>query len=124
MHQTAFGVGGLWQFPCLNPLRQKYRPLHSAAGNANRWADTMQIEVDQNHSVYMRCWDCLMWGIPAPDNLDTCGNCGGHSVMVYYPAICPTPLAADFAVCAPDLHALQDEQGLLFCGYCGRPLSR
>lgn len=33
-----------------------------------------------------------------------------------------TPFAADFAVCAPDLHALQDEQGFLFCGYCGKPL--
>ncbi len=35
-----------------------------------------------------------------------------------------TPFAADFAICAPDLHASLDEQGFLFCGFCGRPLSR
>lgn len=34
------------------------------------------------------------------------------------------PFAADFAICASDLHTSLDEQGFLFCGFCGRPLSR
>ena len=96
---------------CLNP---------PPASNAIRWADTMQIEVDQNHSVFMRCWDCLMWGIPAPENVDTCENCGGHSVTVYYPSICPTPLAVDgatpFCQCVNPVFELVEK-----CAVCEKP---
>ena len=45
------------------------------------------IQVDENYSVYMHCWECHMWGTPMPENKDTCGNCGGHDVTIYYPSI-------------------------------------
>lgn len=33
-------------------------------------------------------------------------------------------LALDLAVCAPDLHESLDDQGFLYCGYCGLPLGK
>jgi len=45
------------------------------------------IQIDEDHSFYMRCWDCYMWGTPVPENTDTCGNCGGHNVSIYYPSL-------------------------------------
>jgi hypothetical protein len=48
-----------------------------------------QVRIDNNHSVYMHCWNCYAWGIPTPENTDTCGNCGGLDVTIYYPS---TPL--------------------------------
>lgn len=32
--------------------------------------------------------------------------------------------ALDFAICAPEYHALLDEQGDRFCRMCGQPLSQ
>ena len=43
--------------------------------------------IDYRYSVYMHCWECHMWGTPIPENTDTCGNCGGHDVTIYYPSI-------------------------------------
>ena len=37
LHLTAFGVGGRKSIPCNLVLLQKYLPLQSAAGKANRW---------------------------------------------------------------------------------------
>lgn len=51
MHQTAFGVCGLWQFPCKRYCLQKYLPLHSAAVNAIRWTNKKPLIV---HGLLLR----------------------------------------------------------------------
>lgn len=39
--------------------------------------------------VIMFCDDCTLYGVPVPQNTDTCGNCGSHNVTVFYPSAQP-----------------------------------
>lgn len=38
-------------------------------------------------SVYVRCRDCLMFGIPMPGEFQ-CGNCNSHNTVSYLPPCC------------------------------------
>jgi len=51
--------------------------------------------------VIMFCDDCALYGVPIPENTDTCGNCGSHNITVYYPAAQPLR-AVDGAVVCPE----------------------
>ena len=87
--------------------------LWSIRMTQDEYLNAIAIEnIDQEHSFYMRCWDCYTWGTPVPENVDTCGNCGGHSVTIYYPAICPTMLAPDKGQAA----VVKVESGSAPCG--------
>ena len=66
-------------------------------------------------------------------NCDQCGSevisfragrfeceCGGKATCTF-PAK-NGPFAQDVSICAPELHATQNERGLLFCCWCGKLL--
>lgn len=45
----------------------------------------------------MFCDDCNLFGVPIPENTDTCGNCGNHNVFIYYAVVCPATLSDEEA---------------------------
>ena len=54
-------------------------------------------EHTHEHSVYLRCSACLMFGVTRPGD-DTCGNCGNAFQNVrYLPPCCVEALRADLA---------------------------
>jgi hypothetical protein len=48
-------------------------------------------EHKHDFSLYLRCLNCNIWGIPVPDkHYDgaPCGNCGALETVAYYPKCC------------------------------------
>ncbi len=46
---------------------------------------------EHEHSLYIRCGDCLMFGIPGPEehkDNGLCGNCNSRNTYAYYPTCC------------------------------------
>lgn len=39
---------------------------------------------DINKAVYMKCWDCLLFGTPSLLNRTICGNCSSRNISLYY----------------------------------------
>lgn len=53
----------------------------------NRIKTKILLSHPHTASVYVKCRECLMFGIPLPTNLD-CGNCNSKDVVVYFPECC------------------------------------
>ncbi len=55
-------------------------------GQLRGWLE-YAVKLWRSSTRVMFCRDCLLYGTPAPENKDTCGNCLSHNVMVFYSAI-------------------------------------
>lgn len=53
----------------------------------NRIKTKILLSHPHTGSVYVRCRECLMFGIPLPTNLD-CGNCNSKDIQLYFPECC------------------------------------
>lgn len=55
-------------------------------------SDNREIpEHEHTHSLYVRCLDCRLFGIPMPTryvDAAECGNCGSMNTVKYYPSCC------------------------------------
>lgn len=50
------------------------------------------------HSLFVRCLDCQVFGIPKPTRFvdaAECGNCGSVHTVKYYPSCCLVELMKD-----------------------------
>lgn len=58
---------------------------------ADQWSAPVH---DHSHSVYVRCKDCLTFGIPMPNEYQ-CGNCSSHNTVSYNPPCCVEKFAEE-----------------------------
>jgi hypothetical protein len=65
-------------------------PSEEAIRIAEKYSGDGENEHKHEHSLFLRCLNCNIWGTPMPGDTE-CGNCGSFETVQYFPKCCLNP---------------------------------